>query len=328
MSKWKLARYLLVAAFVLFAAWQVRPYIRDLVSLFQHKGLDYLWLSAAVVAQILQYVMDGFVLRSLLKILGYTVKLKHTIEIAVLDVFGINFLPVGGFGSLVAFVYFYRRLGVRTHALVFLNVLSGFADATVLVGVFIISAIALRGTTFSIPLQTYALGALALMAPVLLVIALLLMQSWSFRGNLNILLHRYGWFQTVLRNLDLMQEMSKDTKQQRPKFVAELLTKNFLYHLTDMFILFAGGLAFHEFIPPFLVIFAYVVSLTVGMVSFLPGGIGAVDAVLLLILTAAEVRPSVALGVVLLNRVVSYLLPTLLGAIAYLLLRRELRART
>lgn len=325
MSKWKLLRYTVFAGLIVFAAWEVHPYIHDLISLFQHRGLDYLWIVLAIVVQVLQYVMDGYVLRLLLKMMGYTIALRHTIQIAVLDVFAIHFLPIGSFGSLVAFVYFYRKLGVKTHALVFLNLVSGFAAAVVLAVLFVVSAAALRGATFPIPVQSYVLGAIALLVPALLVLLLAVLESQTFRGRVSQLLLRYHWFASLRSNLDQMRDMPKTIAAQRTKFVLELAAKNFLYHASDMFILLACGLAFHAFIPLFLVAFAYVVSLMIGLVSFLPGGIGTADAILLLIFAAAGVQPSVALGIVLLNRVVSYLLPLALGAGAYLMLRHELR---
>lgn len=325
MSKWKLARYIVLAALVAFAAWEVHPYIHDLISLFQHRGLDYVWIGLAVIVQVLQYAMDGYVLRLLLRMLGYEIELKHTIQIAVLDVFAAHFLPIGSFGSLVAFLYFYRKLGVKTHALVFLNLLSGFAAAGVLALMFVASSAALRGETFSIPVQTYALGAIALMVPVLLVVLLAVLQSQAFRGRVSKWLQRYRWFVSLRDNLDQMRDMSKTIAAERTKFILELTVKSFLYHASDMLILLACGLAFHTLIPVFLIVFAYVVSLMVGLVSFLPGGIGTSDAILLLIFVAAGVNPSVALGIVLLNRVVSYLLPLALGAAAYFMLRRDLR---
>lgn len=326
MNTWKIVRYIVVIALVAFAAWEVHPYIKDLISLFQHKGLDYVWIVVGMVVQVLQYVMDGYMLKLLLKMLGYSIKLSHTIQIAVLDVFAIHFLPIGSFGSLVAFLYFYRKLGVKTHTLVFLNLFSGFSAAAVLIFMFVVSAAALRGETFSIPIQTYMLGAAALLAPVLVVVLLAVLQSHTFRGSVSNMLRRYHWFVSLRDNLDQMRDLSKAIAAKRMQFLLELTAKNFLYHAADMFILLACGLAFHIAIPLFLVAFAYVVSLAIGLVSFLPGGIGTSDAVLLIIFVAAGIAPSAALGIVLLNRVVSYLLPLVLGAAAYLMLRHDLQS--
>ena len=326
MKKWKILRYTVLAGLVAFAVWEIRPYFRDLINLFQHRGLDYAWIGVAIIIQILQYVMDGYMLRLLLKLLGYGIELKNTVRIAVLDVFATHFLPVGGFGSLVAFVYFYRKLGVKTHALIFLNLVSGITSALVLVVLFILSASALRGATFSIPVQTYALGAVALMTPILLILLLAVLESRTFRGSMNELLGQYRWFQALRRNLDQIHDMPRAIAAERNQFILELTAKNFLYHVADMGILLTCGLAFHLMIPPFLVVFAYVVSSTVGIVSLLPGGIGTADAILLLIFVASGVPAPVSLGIVLLNRVVSYLLPLALGAIAYFMLQRSLTA--
>lgn len=326
-SKWKLLRYLITAVLIVFAAWEIHPYIHDLVNLFQRRGLYYFWIITGVALQVLQYVTDGYFLRLLLKLMGYNIKLKYTVQIAVLDVFATHFLPIGSFGSLVAFVYFYRKLGVKTHALVLLNLLTGIAAAAVLVLLFIVSSSALHGATFSIPIETYALGAIALTVPVLLVLLLAVFESKAFRCTFSKRLIRYRWFQSLRKNIDQMRNMSTVVTANRTRFISELAAKSFLYYAADVVILIACGLAFHTYISPSLAVFAYVVSLAIGLISLLPGGIGTSDAILLLIFVAAGIQPSLALGIVILNRVVSYVLPLALGAIAYLILRHDLRQR-
>jgi|GEM_PF-1375994 len=328
MNYGKLIRYLILLLLVGIALWQTYPYFTDLISLFRHRGLNYWWVGTAIIVQLLQYGGDGYLIHQLLAVLGFRVRIKDAVRISALDVFAIRFLPVGSFGSLLAFVYFYRKLGVSTQATIYLNLLLTVISSFVLAFMSIVSLSAARMPALPFPLRTYLLGAIAIMVPLLLAVLFVVLGSDETRQVLNQRLRQYQWYLSLRKNYDQLRDFAGVAAAQRVRLTGLATLKGLNIYLCDIVILFCCGLAFHATLPPLLITFAYVVAQVVGTISLTPGGLGTADATMTFLFLAGGVKPTTTLGVVLLNRIVSVLIPLPVGALAYFTLRWELDIKT
>jgi uncharacterized protein (TIRG00374 family) len=324
MDRRKLIRYAIVILLIGVALWQTYPYFGDLITLFRYRGLNYWWIVAATCVQLAQYGGDGYLIRRLLAILGFDVRLKDTVRISALDVFAIRFMPVGSFGSLVAFVYFYRKLGVSTQAVIYLNLFLTVISVFELLVLFIISLATLHTTPFPVLVPSSLLGALAIAALIVLAILFVVLGSEETRQSLNQWLLRYPWYVSLRKTYDEIRTFAGVAAAQRVRFIELSALKNLTIYACDVAILLCCGLAFHTWLSPFVVLFAYVVSLVAGTLSLSPGGLGVTDATMTILLVAGGVTPAVTIGVVLLNRIVSFLVPLPLGGLAYFTLKRDI----
>jgi len=78
-------------------------------------------------------------------------------------------------------------------------------------------------------------------------------------------------------------------------------------------------------LPPIVLSLTYLVSLLVGLLPTLPGSLGVSDAVSITLYSYFGIPHSISTTGTLLDRVVSYIIPTVLGFIAYYLIRRRLK---
>jgi uncharacterized protein (TIRG00374 family) len=93
------------------------------------------------------------------------------------------------------------------------------------------------------------------------------------------------------------------------------------YWSADIICLVLVLLAFHQHVQPWSVIVAYAVANAVGTFSPTPGGLGAVEALLIAFLTGMGLAPAAAVAVTLTYRLINFWLPMPAGAVCYLTLR-------
>ena len=90
----------------------------------------------------------------------------------------------------------------------------------------------------------------------------------------------------------------------------------------DILCLLAVMLAFHQWVPVYYVLIAYGVANVVGTFSPTPGGLGAVEAVMIALLAGFGMDSSAAVAVVLVYRLINFWLPIPAGLITYTSLRK------
>lgn len=104
---WKIVRYALVFAIVGFAISKLIPHFKDFSQIIELKDkIHYGWVVAAILAQIIQYLGDGWLSQLLLQMLGFKMTMKDTIRIASLNVFAAHLLPIGEAGGIAAAYHF------------------------------------------------------------------------------------------------------------------------------------------------------------------------------------------------------------------------------
>lgn len=119
----KLFRILLFAVIIGFAAYHLRARFKDIVVLKDLiKNVNYFWLGVAIVFELGGYLFDGLLSQFLVKITGKTIRFIDAFRIAIINVFASQVLPIGQAGATVMAITFYKKMGVKNHALVFLTV--------------------------------------------------------------------------------------------------------------------------------------------------------------------------------------------------------------
>ncbi|HIP16215.1 MAG TPA: UPF0104 family protein [Methanothermococcus okinawensis] len=96
----------------------------------------------------------------------------------------------------------------------------------------------------------------------------------------------------------------------------------FLWWFLDIFKNYILFLSIGYRVSPIALSSTYLVSLLVGILPTLPGSLGVSDAVSITLYSYFGIPHSISTAVTLLDRVVSYIIPTILGFVAYYLIKR------
>lgn len=138
--KTKILKFLLFAAIIAFAAYHLRDRFKDIVALKDLiKKVNYFWLGVAVICELGGYLFDGALSQFLVKITGKTVRFIDAFRIAIINVFASQVLPIGQAGATIMAITFYKRMGVKNHALVFLTVYWAALTSGALLMLFLLS---------------------------------------------------------------------------------------------------------------------------------------------------------------------------------------------
>ena len=90
----------------------------------------------------------------------------------------------------------------------------------------------------------------------------------------------------------------------------------------DILCLLTVMLAFHQWVPVYYLVIAYGIAYVVGTVSPTPGGLGAVEGVMMAMLVSFGMQSGAAVAVVLTYRLINFWLPIPFGLLSYAHLRR------
>ena len=119
----------------------------------------------------------------------------------------------------------------------------------------------------------------------------------------------------------------KDKKKDINFIIAIILS--FLWYIVDITKVYFFFLSISYAISIFLVATIYFVTFLSGVISITPAGVGSSDAVMILTSSLFNVPPSISATVTILDRLITYLIPTILGGLVYkyikLLLKRKVR---
>ena len=326
MNRWKALRYLILLILLIIFVYTFYPHIGDFKSLYQIRdSLNYIWIIIGILSQASQYLDDGYFTRKILKILHFNIKLSDTIQVAAVDVFATHLFPIGQFGPLASNLYFYRKLGLDTQAVVFFNIVMSIVGVAVLIALFLFSSITIPNKTFPFPVHIYLLTTLFILFMLFLGILFLAFKVVKIQKNLEKFLKKFKWFISFKENFAHLRRYREFLSEKRGKFFAFAVTKSLLYYLADILTLLTCFLAFHTFPSISLVIFAYILSQVAGAITLIPAGIGSTDITLGVIFLSTGIPSGIVVGVIILYRLLSFVLPIPLGAASYYSLKNKLK---
>ena len=130
----------------------------------------------------------------------------------------------------------------------------------------------------------------------------------------------------VYRSIEDLQQNILFLHNNRKKMVLPF-SFTFLWWFLDIFKNYILFLSIGYNISPIALSLTYLVSLLVGLLPTLPGSLGVSDAVSITLYSYLGVPHSISTIGTLLDRAVSYIIPTILGFVAYYLIKRRLKDR-
>lgn len=274
------------------------------------------------MAQISQYIGDGWLSYLLLRIIGIKINFTKTTLIASLNVFAAHLLPVGQAGVIATVYYFYRKLGVDNQSLIFLTAAWSLSTGLSLIIMLLVSMVFLP----KIPYLHFHLSTITqyfLVVAAVLVFAFILFRK-SLWPKIEKFLRKHAFANELLNFIGNI-ESHKNAILKNKGLVFLSLIAGFIYYAGNIMTLSACFLAFGHLPPIPLITFAYFVSLIAGWVTLAPGGIGATEATMLIIFNEFSVDPSLSIAAMLAFRLISFWIPIPAGALSFAILQRSFK---
>ncbi|AIJ05609.1 hypothetical protein JH146_0763 [Methanocaldococcus bathoardescens] len=128
----------------------------------------------------------------------------------------------------------------------------------------------------------------------------------------------------ILKSIDEFYNSMKFFKNKRGREVYIAIILSVGWYVLDILKLWLLFLSLPYIVSIVSVATVYLITLLSGVLSITPSGFGTADTVMILSFSAFKIPPSVAAAVTLLDRFVSYIIPTILGYIAMLIIKKEI----
>jgi membrane protein DedA with SNARE-associated domain/uncharacterized membrane protein YbhN (UPF0104 family) len=291
------------------------------------RGGDPAWLAAAALAEILSYAGYVVLLRA---VFPRTVGWRDSFLITMAGVAATRLLATAGAGGIALTSWALRRLGLSGHA-----VARGLVAFMVILYAVYMAALVVFGTGLGAGLVDGGKSPWLTLLPAALgaaVMLLALAMAWaperierrlsSLAAAQGRVRRPLGWLAAIVADGGGGVRYALALVSRRP---ATLLTAVAWWGF-DIAALAAGFHAFGAAPDAAVLVFGYFVGM-LGNVLPLPGGVGGVEGGMIGVFVAFGQPTGVALVAVLAYRLVSFWLPTLVGAPAYVALRRTLGPR-
>lgn len=97
------------------------------------------------------------------------------------------------------------------------------------------------------------------------------------------------------------------------KIIYQALPLSFIIWVSEIFRVYIIFLAFGVDVSPFLIGQVFIVASLIGMIPALPGGLGAVDGVMILFYSSAGISPSISAAATVIERLISFWMTTMIG---------------
>ena len=289
------------------------------------KAADKPLLLVLLVFQLLWYISDGWLSKVLLNIAGYDVNFWESIKIAVLGVVGSQFVPLAG-GSMATY-YLFRRLDVPAPAIFFLMITWSILIGINYVLFFLVSLILLPATIYKfIPPQIFIVLSLLLAAIILLLIhnGRLFIILWKSIGSLINKLSKktlvdINWVEVFVGKLFASAHLLIKNKLG----LAKAATGAFLFFAINLTTLYLSFLVFGFKPHVFTLIFGFMTSMFLALITLAPETPGVMEASLTAVFVSLGFPTHITVFSLLLFRTVSFWLPLAFGIWSFLKLRKE-----
>jgi uncharacterized protein (TIRG00374 family) len=286
-------------------------------------------LGAAVVAEAASLVSYSLLFRRLLKLLRHPIGLPLALRINLAGLTAAHLFSAGGVGGAALTYSILQKRGMRHSTVLIVVIFQNAFAYGVLFALFAAAVIALL------------LGGDSGGFTVLFAAALILLIVAAASYGLWLLSHPTRLRRTVHRAVTALARVSRRAaispglldawidgvvegwRQLHGHGLRHIRSIAFAaaYWTADIACLALVLLAFHQHLAPLSVIIAYALANVAGAFSPTPGGLGAVEALLIAFLTSSGLGPSAAVAVTLAYRLINFWLPMPAGAICYLTVR-------
>jgi uncharacterized protein (TIRG00374 family) len=288
------------------------------------------FLVLALIAASLTYIANAYKFKFLLESQGYNFKFRDLLKLGMVGSFAIHFLPVGNFGESALNFYLLRQKGVKTGSALSLFLTRLISDYLAFFSLFTISLAFLPvHPSLNLKIKIGFFIMLFALIAVILYLNYILKRPKVFNKHVIPLLkylkksvHFIQHFEKNKEPQYYYEDMSNELREEMIKNMnfnlgIKLISGSAIYWLADIATLYFCLLGLGLTLNPFAVVFAYIIAVIAGVISFLPAGIGAVEATLIFVLNSFTVNlPAIGLAV-LSYRFISLWLAMPLGFIAF-----------
>lgn len=305
--------------------------IEQAIRLLDKINKNYLFL--ALIAEITSYVGATIALGIFLSRMGYKLDFSTRFKLSSVSSFTMHFLPIGAAGG-AAFEYsFLRKRAVDSGSIIVMWILRWiFSYASFLI-LFLFSLILLPIAP-KLPFSPETLTTVFL----ILVFGLVFYTVYLYKHKSKFWVQWqkvFKLFNSLIKKFkkepvqeskqaeifeDIYTGIKLFSKKKRSYIFAIL--SSMLYWVGDMVCLYFVFWAFGFAINPGVLIFGYCISTLLGIVSFIPGGIGVTEGSMALIFTGMGVPSVLALTAVLVFRLFSFWIWIPVGFLSYLSLQK------
>jgi len=296
---------------------------------------DLLFLFLALIAELTAYLGTALLIKSIFKaIKKINLSLRTYYKLATITVVAIHSLPVSVFGEAAFNYYFLRKKKVPTGSILSMLVtrlIFAYTAFFVILGIALVSMPVLQDVSLS-----------GKIASLLVFLALII--GIIFARNLYLNFQRFR--KVVGRLVDLLDKAKKtflkreriDEKQKEsvikdihyglspldsPSLFIKQTAIATIYWLADMLSLFFVLYSLGFMVNPIKMVIAYGVAITLGAISFIPGGLGVIEGSLGIMLVNVGVPVDITIMGVIIYRLISFWIMIPIGFFSALSLNKK-----
>ena len=284
-------------------------------------------LGLAILGQIGRYVGSGFLLQSLVQMARGKLKLGRSISIE-LAATSIGLVAAGAVGSMIALYNWILPTGLDKQGAGLTAVLKSILTDVML---FALSVVSLVYLLLAHDLSSTQIWVLTAVLSGMLLLAGGLLWGIAHPLALTKQLDRLLAFGARLRGQPANDQTAEHLVQQLVEIVAVLRSGGWhkpllgaliktSFDLSTLYVLFVAA---HHPVTLEVLLIGYGLPMLLGKISFLPGGVGVVEATMTAVYTSFGVSAEVSVVVILAYRFISFWLPILFGIPLAVYLQRE-----
>ena len=311
----------LVIGLLIFAIMLYFIGVDNVISAFKLAKYEYVLL--AIIIQVFTYFLYTFRWKLINNLANINVNIKKLIPMVLVSLAVNNITPSGRGGGEPVRAYI---LAKQENYLVEETFATVVADRALDTFPFVILAIlTIISMTFRMDFPTWLL-ILMVVAVIVIVLILILLIYMSINPNFGRRVE--GWIMGVFKlfykkNLDKMEEKIhmivtgfQDTMKlvlSDKKILYQAVPLSFLIWIFEIVRVYIVFLAFGVNVDLFVIGEVFIIASLVGMIPFLPGGIGAVDGIMILFFSTVGIPYSISAAASLIERVISFWMTTVIG---------------
>ncbi|WP_456418455.1 flippase-like domain-containing protein [Methanocaldococcus infernus] len=288
-----------------------------------------LYILLALILQFLGLVILTLRCKYILKVANYNnVSFKTLFLITLIGQFVNNTTPsMRGGGEPVRMYYLHKLYNISGGESAFIVIVERFIDTLIflIMSFTVILLLMLSGVHISILLTAW----LFFLIFIGLIAYLILNRKLLTRIAIKIVSFSCRILRRDIDECRVLEEIEKfyrsldhfkDKKKDKNLIIAIILT--IFWYLVDVIKFYLFFLSLNCFTSIISVAIIYFVTFLSGIFSLTPAGVGSADLVIILSSTLFNIPPSVSAGVTILDRIISFLIPTILGYFSYLYLKK------
>lgn len=298
--------------------------------------VDKFYLLLAIGFEILSYVGASILLGIILLQLGYKIKFWDRFRMGSIAAFAIHFFPVGTLGQGAVDFFFLRKEKVETGSVLLMMILRIIFTYAAFLMIFLYGLVLvptaphlkISPRIISIVLATLIIGGIGYMI-------YLYQNKTKFRKSWNWFLRFFDKIISKIRGHKISQEKETEVFEdiyrgiglfgQKKRSSVFALLAGLMYWLGDLMCCYFVFLGFGYHIHIGVLIFGYGVASLLGMVSFIPGGLGVTEGTMGLLYSALGVPSALAVMSILVFRIFSFWIWIPFGLYSFISLNRQMK---